>query len=226
MILPRRAVALLFLLLLLVPTMARDVRAAPGDGAAVRKVFNSYRSALLAGDGSTAAAFLTRSTYDYYDAVRRLALTGDAKTVQDQPLSDQMQILLYRARVPRARLESLSAAGLIAHSIDQGWIGRSSAEKIQPGEVKVRGDAALVHVVIDGEDRGPGFRFDREEGAWRLDLVPVMRATDKSLRMALQRNGMSESDFMLAVVERAVEREVGIEAWIPLRNRSDDEATE
>lgn len=190
---------------------------AQSDEGSVRDAFVNYRSALLAGDGAAAAAHLSQSTYDYYDAMRRFALYGDAKTVQDQPVTDQLQILLLRLRVAPQMLESLSPVGLIAHSIEQGWIGRSSVERIEPGKVVTQGDAAIIHVVVDGEDRGPAFRFHRELGVWRLDLVPVMRATDASIRMAIEREGMGESDFMLAVVERAIGREIGIEAWIPLR---------
>lgn len=216
----RRGPPVAFFLLVCLSTVAAN--AAPGDADAIRKVFLAYRGSILAGDGPSAAALLSRSTYDYYDAVRRLALTGDARTVQNRPLSDQVQILLYRLRVPREKLDSLSPLGLIAYSIDQGWIGKESVEKIQPGPVVVRGDTALVHVVVDGEDRGPGFRFDREDDGWRLDLVPVMRATDRSLRMAVERENMGESDFILAVVERALDREVGIEAWIPLQRESEE----
>lgn len=203
-----------------------SVDAREGDAKAIEQVFLSYRAAILAGEGTAAAGLLSQSTYDYYDHARQMALSGDARTVQDLPLSDQVQILLYRIRVPQAALESLSPLGLIAHSIEQGWIAKQSVEKIQPGEVKVRADEAIIHVVIDGEDRGPAFRFAREARGWRLDLVPVMRATDSSLRSALQREGMGESDFILAVVERAVDDEVGIEAWIPLRERIAEDVEE
>ncbi len=193
--------------------------AAGNDTERIGNAFEAYRSAILAGKGHEAALLLSRSTHDYYDHVRRLALAAKAEDLQRQPLADQLQVLLYRSRIPRRMLESMSSAGLISHSIEQGWIARDSVAKIELGKVDVRGDEAMVHVVAQGRDRGPAFLYRREPEGWRLDLVPVMRATEKPLRDAAQRENMEVSDFMLAVVERAVEREIGIEAWIPLVDR-------
>ncbi|MDP6980784.1 MAG: hypothetical protein QF570_19650 [Myxococcota bacterium] len=202
--------------------------ATAGDAEQIRGAFESYRSALLAGQGHEAALSLSRSTHAYYDHVRQLALVAKAEDLQRQPLADQLQVLLYRSRVPRRMLESMSPVGLISHSIEQGWIARDSVSKIEPGKIDVRGNEAMVHVVTQGKGRGPAFLYRREAEGWRLDLVPVMRATEKPLRNAAQRENMEVSDFLLAVVERAVEREIGVEAWIPLveRDAAPDAPTE
>jgi hypothetical protein len=170
---------------LLLSTVARG----EDNAAAVRNVFSAYRSAILSGEGDEAAALLGQSTYDYYDEMRRLALYGDAKAVQAQSLVNQMQVLLFRLRVPPDQLESLSSQALIAHAVDQGWIGKNSVLELQPGQVLSEGDVAVLHVIVDGKDAGPAFRFNRESDAWRLDLLPTMQASNAALQSDRQATG-------------------------------------
>jgi hypothetical protein len=147
-------------------------------------------------------------------------LYGNAETVQAQPLVNQLNILLLRLRVPLDELESLSPRALIAHTVDQGWIAKSGVLGLEPGKVVAEGDAAVLHVVIDEQDAGPAFRFDREGGAWRLDLVPTTQDGNAALELAVRQQGVSESEFMLALVESAVGRKLGPEVWVPLRSTS------
>ena len=211
-----RCCALALMALLLIPASARS----EGDAKAVRRVFSAYRSALLAGEGDAAAALLTRSTYDYYDEMRRLALYADAGTVQAQSLINQLQVLMLRLRLPADELESLSPEELIAHAVDQGWIGKESVLTLQPGKVRSEGDVAVLHVEIDGEDAGPAFHFRRESGAWRLDLVPTTQAGNAALQMAARRQDIPEREFLLVLVESVLGRKVGSEAWLPPRSAS------
>lgn len=192
------------------------------DAQQILQTFGGYRSALLEGDGPAAANLLSVKTHSYYDEVRALALTEKAEALQRRPLAKQLQVLLYRTRVPQRVLESMSSTGLISHSVEQGWIARDSVAKVEPGKVDVRGDEAMLHISSDGEDRGPAFFFRREPAGWRLDLVPILRVTEKPLRDSASRGNMNVSDFLLFLVERAVGREVGVEAWIPLVDRSED----
>jgi len=193
------------------------------DGDAVRDVFRKYRQAILRDDGGTAASLLGQSTLDYYDEMRRLAIYGDAEAVQSQLLVDQMQILLFRLRVPVETLESLSPKGLVSFSVEQGWIGKSGVSKVEPGRVQSKEDIAIMHVIIDGKDGGSGFRFDREANGWRLDLVSTLKNSNAMFAGAARREGVSNNRYMLAVMGNALKREVGDEVWVPLRTSEEAE---
>lgn len=208
--------ALVFALVFLAPALAFG--AGPqGDSDAVRGVFTAYREAILAKQGGEAAALLSRSTFDYYEKMRKLALTGDAKTVQAESLSNQLQVLLMRLRVPTEKLESLSSQALIAYAIDEGWIGRDSVVKLKAGDVLTEGDIATLAVSIEGVGAGPGFRFNREPAGWRLDLVPLLQMSNLMLQMAAKEKGIPEDQFMLGMLESVVGRKIGPEAWVPPR---------
>jgi hypothetical protein len=201
---------------LVVPLQA----SASEDGDAIRDVFRAYRSAILEGRGQDAADLLGQSTLDYFDRMRTLALDGDAAAVQSTALVDQMQIMLFRLRVPTKTLETLSAKALIAYSVEQGWIGKKGVQKVTPGKVQSEKDGALLHVNVDGEDAGPAFRFYREAKGWRLDLVPTLKATDGILRSTALHAGVPHTEYILKVMSLALDTEVGDEAWEPLRGKA------
>jgi hypothetical protein len=205
--------ARVLVLALLVPALAL----AESDSDAVRKVFGSYREALLTGKGGDAAALLAKPTFAYYEQMRQLALWGEAEAVRGQVLANQLQILLLRLRVPAVKLEKMSSRELIAYAIDEGWIGKESAGKLQPGDVLVEKDIATLAVVIEGTGAAPGFRFHREEGRWRLDLVPLLQMSSVMLQLVAKQKGVPEEQLMLEMLERVVDRKVGPEVWTPPR---------
>lgn len=187
------------------------------DATEVQQAFSAYRAAILAGDGTSAIAHLSTTTFEYYDQMRALALDGEAETVQGLSLINQMQVLMLRLRVRPDALGAMTPRELVAHAVDEGWIGKSSVLAVQPGRVLAEQDVAVLHAIVDGRDAGPAFRFNRESGAWRLDLVPTIQAANAGLQMAAERAGVSDSQFMTTLIESVVGREVGAEAWQPAR---------
>ena len=181
----------------------------------VREVFTSYRTAILAGDGEKASGLLSQTTYAYYDEMRTLALYGAEETVRAQPLVNQLQVLLFRTRIPSEQLQAFTPQGLIAHAVDQGWIGRQGVQRVQPGAVETEGEAAVLSVKIDDQDAGPLFRFNREDGGWRLDLVPTTQASNAALRMAAESQRMTEADFIGVMMESVLGRKLAADDWKP-----------
>lgn len=207
-------VALTTLLLLASPGFAVS------DEEAVKKVFVEYRSAVIAGKGNAVAALLSRSTAEYYDEMRKLALHADRKEVQSQSLVNQVQVLRLRVQVPADELADFPPEGVIAHVVERGWIGKNSVIRLSPGKVVVEGDVAIIHVIVDGKDGGPGFRFVREAGNWRLDLVPTFHASNAAMQLAARREGVSDEEFVLALTESILGRKLTAEDWVAPRGVS------
>ena len=206
--------ALTLLVFIGIPALATD------EAEEVTRAFSSYRSAILAGNGAKAAELVSRETLAFYDETRRLALFGDAEALQEQSLVTQIQILTFRLRVPPEKLESLSAKELVAYAIDQGWIGKDSVLQLQPGTVHAEGDVALLKVVVDGKEVDIGFRLEREEGTWRLNLLPTLQLANTSFQMIAKQQGVSERDLLLVLMESVIGRKLGNEAWQPLKSQA------
>ena len=188
------------------------------DDEAVREVFAAYRSAVLARKGGEAAALVSQSTYDYYEGMRQLALYGEADAIRARPPLDQVQILMFRLRVPPEQLEAVSAEALIAQVVSRSWMGQDSVLTVFPGRVEVEGDAAILHAIVDGQDAGPAFILAREAGGWRLDLVPSAEASNASMREAAEKHGLSEGELVEGLTESVIGRKLPADAWTKRRS--------
>lgn len=187
------------------------------DTTDVQAAFSGYRAAILAGEGKTAIEYLSNSTFEYYDQMRSVALDGDRAAVQGLSLINQMQVLMLRLRVPMERLVSMTPRELVAHAVDAGWIGKNSVLATQPGRVLVEKDLAVLHPLVNGQEAAHVFRFYRESGRWRLDLISTIQQANAALQLAAKQAGIKDSEFILALLESALGQKIGPEAWDPLR---------
>jgi hypothetical protein len=200
--------------------------AAPAGDAAVREAYDRYAKALLAKDGRAAAAAVDRATIAYYGRVRDLALDGDATTVRKAPAVDKIVILRLRHQVGREAVERMDGAGVLAFGVENGWIDAGSVRNAKLGAVRVEGDSASGDLEVGGRvaPREFAWQFRREDGAWRISLVPTLRNAEPVLRQAAKQSGLDEDDFVLAVLEKVSDRPVPATIWDPLRPASGEKA--
>ena len=124
----------LILSLLLIPLF--DARAA-GDEAAVRATFAAYKAAVLAQQGERAADNVTTGTLREYARYRELALSAPRAALEALPMTERLQVLIIRARVPAADLRAMDGRRVFTHAVDRGWIGREGVERSELGTVQV-----------------------------------------------------------------------------------------
>ena len=117
------------------------------DVAAIRDLFNRYKTALLSGDGATAARLVDTETFQYFEEIKGLTLTGTEDAVRQRPFVDRLLIVTMRHELPVAELEGMDLEGLLKHAIDAGWIGKQSIMGLGIGEITVDGDQATAVAV-------------------------------------------------------------------------------
>jgi len=190
-------------------------RAADRDGeAAVAAAFKAYQAALLAKNGPRAAATLARPTVAYYQRMRDLAMSGKAADIKKLTIGDKLTILRLRVEFSAPELKRLDGAGVIAYSVQHGWVGDEVA-RVGVGAVVIDGERATIAALADGKPSADRFPMVRENGAWRLDLVPLMAGANAYFKKAAAESGMSEDDFVLMILERMSDRPVSPAIWNP-----------
>ena len=102
----------------------------------------------------------------------------------------------------------------LAQGADDPLLEKNGVQRVEPGKVVVKGDVAMLYVIAGGKDAVPGFIFHRESIGWRLDLVRTTQASNAALELAAKKQGVSEREFMIVLMEFALEREVGSEVWV------------
>jgi hypothetical protein len=207
----RSLLSLLFVVLLALPLPAA---AASTDD--VKESFLAYKSAILASDGAAAADLVTQGSRELYRRYAVDAATLDRDGLDQLHVTDRVSVLLLRHSLQRSALESMSGGEVIAYSVDQGWIGKDSVARLNLGNFQVDGNAASG-VVLDAAGRESPFKLEflKEEGRWRLDLLKMLEMTRMAIVYAVQQTGMSETDFVLYVLELSTGRTPGPEIWNP-----------
>ncbi|MEU5692816.1 hypothetical protein [Actinosynnema sp. NPDC020468] len=172
---------------------------AAAEGKAVRAAFDGYKKAALDKDGA-AARLLSSSMRGFYDNAKKLALTGSEVDVVASGPSSAVTVYVLRAEIDPARLRSMSAQDLMTYAVEQGLIGEKSVEKLEVGEPVVTGDTAKAPVLVQGADSGMSLDFLKEDGAWRIDLSPLLALADQALAAVAKQQNLSVEQLIDATL--------------------------
>lgn len=181
---------------------------------AVLTAMYEYMLAVYQRDGAAATQRVTRASRDYYARMRDLALTAPEAQVRAASLMDRLSILMLRHRVPAGELRALQGDAVFAYTVDHAWVGASATSSPPErfdADVFGEGDRALIRM------EGMNAHFLREDGMWRLNLLPVLEAASAGFAPAPD-SGMTEDELVLMVVEMSSGgRRVSPRIWQPVQ---------
>jgi hypothetical protein len=184
--------------------------------AGVREAFDGYKSAILAGDGKAAVQYVSQSTIDYFGEMQKLALHGAPADVRAQSMLNQLMILSLRHRLQPQQVKAMSPREILIYGVDNGWIGKTTVVGLEPGPVEISGNVGTIEILQAGKPSGVKFRFQREGGGWRIDLVPVLALGNTAMKMLAKQQGVTEEFLILSLLESVSGRKVPATIWDPL----------
>jgi len=168
---------------------------------AVRKTFTDYKDAVVAADGAAAVRLITQRTVDEYQKYTDWARTANRTTLDSLSAFSKIQVLLIKHRLPNEKLLALHGETVFSYAVDQGWVGEETVMATTIDDIQVSGDSATARVHIDNKKTPNRYRFSRESGAWKFDLLQTMQAADQVLASQIEQTGLSENDFILRMLE-------------------------
>ena len=204
-----------FLALLPVLPVALPALAADADEDQIRKSFLGYKDAILRQQGEAAVNFVNRATIDYYTRMKELALTGAEPDVRKLTTLDKLMVLSLRHRLSLEELRFKTPEQILAHGVDQGWIGKESVTDSEIGKIEIKGDDASGEYLKGGRAAPMKYRFTKEDGVWKMDLTALFDAGNQAIAMVLKSEGLEEDDFLLGVLGSVSGREVPDSIWQP-----------
>jgi hypothetical protein len=191
------------------------------DETAIRAAFGRYRDALLARDGSGAAAAVTGTSHAYYERLRDLALHADRRTLERQGLAEQVAILRLRHEFTAAELTPLSGSELIATSVAESWDSSNALQRLHIDKVDLQEGEALATVLPSSDGEPLSYRFELDHGEWKLDLVHLAQSAEPILAQALdllaRRTRTHGTDVLVLAVEHSSGHLVEKDLLAPLR---------
>ncbi|MEU7481726.1 hypothetical protein AB0A63_37520 [Lentzea sp. NPDC042327] len=166
-----------------------STRPSADESAAVRAAFETYQKAVLAKDGAAAVSVLAGPIFDVYENYRTLALTATEQQLATSLLSVRLAVYVMRGALDPAVLRTASSKDVVKAAVDRGLVGEQGVSNLAVGEVEVDGDKASTEVIARGQQAPYRFEFAREDGAWKIDLRPLLDLADTGLaEVAKQRN--------------------------------------
>jgi hypothetical protein len=195
--------------------IAGPVWGAEDEAKAARGAFEAYLDALSRKNGRAAAGAITSDTLEHYEKLRVAALGARAEEVRRLGLMDQVFLLILRAEVEPKELRRWSAPELFAESVQRGWMDPSAVARASLGKVAVRGNLAAAKMTADGQELPFEWRFEREKGVWKNDLLHVLRFVQAVITQQVKASGKDENQFVREAVEGALGRKVPPTLWDP-----------
>jgi hypothetical protein len=127
-----------------------------------------------------------------------------------------MTVVIARACIEPELLRAMDGRSFFAHAVDIGMIGERSVARNEVGLVKVSGAEATGEAVVRGKPVGMHWRFEREAGAWRLDVTSALPKATQAFAGVIHRAGQTENEFILRMIAEFEGDEPGEEIWQPV----------
>lgn len=142
------------------------------------ETYELYREAIRKGETEKISSFLSKSSFDFFEQIRDMALNADSAKVAALSFSNKLTVLLIRATNSAEGLKAMDKESFLKSTL--GNSGASSQlDGIKLGEIKLDGDKAAVDITTMGQEVPGALQFIKEEGKWKLDVASMISVADK-----------------------------------------------
>jgi hypothetical protein len=195
--------------------LALSAQGLPSEADVVRRVFLSYKDAILQQQGEAAVSLVNRATLQYYARMKTLALVGREKEVRLLSPMNKIMVLSLRHRVPVDDLREMTPEEVFKYAVNHGWIGKNNVLDSDIGRVQVFGNDASADYIQSNKPTPLKYRFAKEAGNWRIDLTALMPVADQAMSILIKREGLDEDTFIISLIESVSGKKVSPSIWQP-----------
>lgn len=184
------------------------------DQQAVRQIFSAYKYALLNDLGPEAADLVSEKTLRHYDQLRQLALAGDANELKELPSFNRLVVLAIRHNVAAPALRKMQGKDIFSYGVKNQWVAKDSVAPFELGNINIYGNYAGGDISFSGSSTNSQLEFRKENGVWRLNLMPLLERVGRE-RSAQLNSNQDENKAILNIIEQMSGRKVDAGIWTP-----------
>ena len=210
-VMPRRLWAVLLSTLLVALGLA--LAGCDQEAKALKETNAAFDRAIDSLDGDGAAAFLSTESVSRATTLLRHAATMTKEQVQSLPLGDRLEILIMRARLTPKQMRELDGRGYFALAVRSQWLGSTSDAGRTAVKINSRGTEGTITLYRKGNPIPLEGHFVKENGQWKCNNGVTRASTIRDIASGARENGMTENQYLLAVVRRFVNSEVTETLW-------------
>lgn len=185
----------------------------------VQECFENYKAAILDSDGKEALKWVNAKTLTYYSDILAKSLSADSAEVEEMTVVDKVTVLRIRMALTAEEIKKMNGEKFFLYAIEHGYVGKTSVERVDIGEIEVKGSQATGTLVSRGKASPFSFVFDKENGAWKIDLTSLFPLSNQGVNMMIENGGYEEQEFILRILGSLSEegQTPGLHLWQPLR---------
>ena len=191
-----------------------SARAQDNAAQGVNSAFAEYNQALIQKNGPLAASYLSKATLESYEKNRQLALKGSKEEIKKELLANQVQILLFRHRIPVNLLKSFSEKEIFAYTVNEGWTPKEALEIQSLHHIEIHDNTATAQLFFKNQDLGAKLQFQKEAATWKVNLTSLDEFISNGLKYGKKfRPLASDEKYLLEVVEKGSGKKIGKKLW-------------
>lgn len=179
--------------------------------------FNSYKKAILAQDGESAAGWVTKSTIRQYDDYLKWAKTLSRDELKELSFINRFQVIIMKHRIPTEMLLAMDGRDAFVYAVDHDWIGKSGVVPMSAENFQISDNRAISDALHAGQMLPYKFQYIKEDGRWRYDLTIIMTISNEPLKQAAVKSGLTEDEFMMKLTEAISGKTVPDTIWDPIK---------
>lgn len=163
----------------------------------VTAAFATYRAGVVQGDAAAVLGSLDAASAADMGRLADLAREIAEPSLRQLPAAEQLLVLTYRLRPELLQADDPYAA------LVEGGFGGQDRSLGDLGSVDAAGEDRALGVVTDPQTGAPTplrWRFTREDGAWRLDLVEAHRLLSQAIANSARRTGVAIDTIVAATL--------------------------
>lgn len=207
--------AVLSILLLLSSIAAHGAATLQDD---LRELYASYNAALAAKDGPKAASCLHSRILASYGEAHALALKATRAELTDVSPHKKLIALYIRAAATPDDLDRMKGPGdVVAFMVQKGALRSEPQASIDLREFSTEGEQVFASLYSNGRNTHLRLRFEKEAGAWKVDLGGLDAMADDVYTQSARMQGVSVDESLLRLVQQSIGRPVADTIWTPLR---------
>jgi hypothetical protein len=174
---------------------AKSAPAPASDEKEIRALFDRFWDKVTKRDGEGAVACVDKKTIDWYEGIRKDALTLTKDALQKQDLVRRLWILKFRHDFDRPALAKMSGRDAYARGVALGWLDGPAKAKLRLAYVGSNGNSA--HGIFAGAPELPSFFFEKEPDGWKVNETRLLEYAQGRLKDAARASGLEETRFLL-----------------------------
>ncbi|MDP6636959.1 MAG: hypothetical protein QGG42_18825 [Phycisphaerae bacterium] len=172
------------------------------EAESIRKAFQAYRTALLAGDGHASWSVVDSGTHEYYNKIAKLMSSSGGDDTGRLDLISRLMIMRMRLNFSNAELAKMDGRAIFTVGVTRGWISKANVQRMERlTKVEVTGDLGKGYV--KGVSNASAFPFVKESDGWKVSLSKLLKPANEVLKSMARRSRMSEREFLRALLDQA-----------------------